>query len=81
MPLTALQVKNAAPRERDYGLADGGGLFLWIRAAGGKSWRFRFRLDAKQSHISLGTVDKVTLAQARGGCARFRRRLLRSYYQ
>ncbi|WP_338135393.1 Arm DNA-binding domain-containing protein [Metapseudomonas otitidis] len=44
MPLTALQVKNVAPRERDYGLADGGGLFLWIRAAGGKSWCFRFRL-------------------------------------
>ena len=65
MPLTALQVKNAAPREKDYGLADGGGLFLWIRAAGGKSWRFRFRLDGKQSHISLGTIDKVTLAQAR----------------
>lgn len=65
MPLTVLQVKNAAPRESDYGLADGGGLFLWIRAAGGKSWRFRFRLDGKQSHISLGTIDKVTLAQAR----------------
>ncbi|AZE46569.1 Phage integrase, Phage P4-associated [Pseudomonas chlororaphis] len=65
MALTALQVKNAAPRERDYGLADGGGLFLWVRAAGGKSWRFRFRLDGKQSHISLGTIDKVTLAQAR----------------
>ena len=65
MPLTALQVKSAAPRESDYGLADGGGLFLWIRAAGGKSWRFRFRLDGKQSHISLGTIDKVTLAQAR----------------
>lgn len=65
MPLTVLQVKNAAPRDTDYGLADGGGLFLWIRAAGGKSWRFRFRLDGKQSHISLGTIDKVTLAQAR----------------
>ncbi|MFL1551011.1 tyrosine-type recombinase/integrase [Pseudomonas sp. D47] len=65
MALTALQVKNAAPRDRDYGLADGGGLFLWMRAAGGKSWRFRFRLDGKQSHISLGTIDKVTLAQAR----------------
>ncbi|WP_313037063.1 tyrosine-type recombinase/integrase [Stutzerimonas nitrititolerans] len=65
MPLTVLQVKNAAPRDKDYGLADGGGLFLWLRAAGGKSWRFRFRLDGKQSHISLGTVDKVTLAQAR----------------
>lgn len=65
MPLTALQVKNAAPREKDFGLADGGGLFLWIRAAGCKSWRFRFRLDGKQSHISLGTIDNVTLAQAR----------------
>jgi len=65
MPLTALQVKNAVPRNTDYGLADGGGLFLWIRTAGGKSWRFRFRLDGKQSHISLGTINKVTLAQAR----------------
>ena len=65
MPLTALQVKNAAPSEKDFGLADGGGLFLWVRAAGGKSWRFRFRLDGKQSHISLGTIDNVTLAQAR----------------
>ena len=65
MSLTALQVKNAATRERDYGLADGGGLFLWIRTVGGKSWRLRFRLDGKQSHISLGTIDKVTLAQAR----------------
>ncbi|HHM5822261.1 TPA: tyrosine-type recombinase/integrase [Pseudomonas aeruginosa] len=65
MPLTVLQVKNAAPRDKDYGLADGGGLFLWIRIAGSKSWRFRFRLDGKQSHISLGTLDKVTLAQAR----------------
>lgn len=65
MPLTVLKVKNAEPREKDYGLADGGGLFLWIRAAGGKSWRYRFRLDGKQWHISLGTVDKVSLAQAR----------------
>lgn len=65
MPLTVLQVKNAGPRDKDYGLADGNGLFLWVRAEGGKSWRFRFRLDGKQSHISLGTLDKATLAQAR----------------
>ena len=65
MPLTALQVKNAPPRVADYGLPDGGGLFLWVRASGGKSWRFRFRLDGKQSHISIGTLERVTLAQAR----------------
>ncbi|GLK90019.1 integrase [Pseudomonas turukhanskensis] len=65
MALTVLQVKNAAPRDKDYGLADGNGLFLWVRAEGGKSWRFRFRLDGKQSHISLGTLDRATLGQAR----------------
>ncbi|MDN4542930.1 MULTISPECIES: tyrosine-type recombinase/integrase [unclassified Pseudomonas] len=65
MPLTILQVKAATPRATDYGLPDGDGLFLWIRPAGGKSWRFRFRLDGKQAHISLGTLAHVTLAQAR----------------
>ncbi|WP_341785553.1 Arm DNA-binding domain-containing protein [Pseudomonas fulva] len=44
MPLTALQRKSAALCDKDIGLADGGGLFLLIRAAGGKFWRFRFRL-------------------------------------
>lgn len=72
MPLTALQVKGASPRATDYGLPDGNGLCLWVRVAGGKSWRFRFRLDGKQSHISLGTVDRVTLSEARQLAAKAR---------
>lgn len=65
MALTALQIKNATPQTKDYELADGDGLSLRVRSCGSKSWRFRFRLDGKQSHISLGSLDKVTLAQAR----------------
>lgn len=65
MALTALQAKNAAPRAKDYELSDGDGLSLRVRPCGSKSWRFRFRLDGKQSHVSLGPFERVTLAQAR----------------
>ncbi len=65
MALTALQVKNAAPRAKDYELTDGDGLSLRVRPCGSKTWRFRFRLDGKQSHVSLGSLERVTLAQAR----------------
>lgn len=65
MALTVLQVKNAAPRAKDYELADGDGLSLRVRPCGSKTWRFRFRLDGKQSHVSIGSLERVTLAQAR----------------
>lgn len=65
MALTALQVKKAAPSAKEYELADGDGLSLRVRPCGSKSWRFRFRLDGKQSHVSLGSLERVTLAQAR----------------
>lgn len=65
MALTVLQVKNAAPRDKEYELADGDGLSLRVRPCGSKSWRFRFRLDGKQAHISIGALDRMTLAQAR----------------
>jgi integrase len=65
VPLTALQVKKAAPRPAEYELSDGEGLSLRVRPCGSKSWRLRFRLDGKQSHISLGTAERVSLAEAR----------------
>jgi hypothetical protein len=36
MALTDISIKNAKPRERDYKLADGGGLYLLITVSGGK---------------------------------------------
>jgi hypothetical protein len=36
-PLSDTQVRNAKTKEADYKLSDGGGLFLFVTAAGGSS--------------------------------------------
>ena len=43
LPLTNTEIKNAKPKEKDYKLFDGGGLFLLVATTGGKRWRLKFR--------------------------------------
>jgi len=38
--LTNTEVKQAKPKEKDYYLADGGGLALRVRISGSKVWLF-----------------------------------------
>ncbi len=38
MPLTDLEVRRAAPREKTYRISDGRGMYLEITPAGGKYW-------------------------------------------
>jgi hypothetical protein len=40
-PLTAVQVKNAKPKEAMYKLFDGSGLFLQVNPTGGKYWKMK----------------------------------------
>ena len=35
--LNGREIKNATPREKDYRLSDGGGLYLVVKASGGDS--------------------------------------------
>jgi integrase len=65
MPLTAVQVEKAKPRDKRYRMFDGRGLHLEVAPAGGKWWRFRYRFDGKARQISLGTFPDVTLKDAR----------------
>lgn len=66
LPLTIAQVKAAQPREKMYRLADGQGLALWIYPTGLKSWRLAYtRPDGGKDTLTLGSIDKYTLAQAR----------------
>jgi len=44
--------------------ADGGGLFLFVNAAG-RYWRFRYRFAGKEKLMALGAYPAVSLAQAR----------------
>ncbi|EHE6996239.1 integrase arm-type DNA-binding domain-containing protein, partial [Escherichia coli] len=66
-PLTTTQIKAAKPAEKEYTLQDGGGLFLVIKPSGSKLWRFNYYRPSnkKRTIISLGSLDEVSLADAR----------------
>lgn len=66
MPLTAAEVRNAQPGERDYRLFDGGGLFLFVTTKGARSWRFKYRFAGRDKRLTFGLYPEVTLAEARG---------------
>lgn len=65
MLLKDIQIKNAKPRDKDYKLFDGDGLFLLITATGGKRWRFKYRIDGKEKLLAFGTYPELSLTEAR----------------
>jgi len=65
MPLTDAKARNAKPKNNQFKLFDTDGLFLLVSPAGGKWWRFKYRLGGKEKLISLGTYPEVSLALAR----------------
>jgi len=66
-PLTALQINQAKPRDKEYSLADGQGLMLRIKPSGSKLWLFNYyRPYTKiRANFSLGTYPGLTLLMAR----------------
>ena len=62
--LNELQIKAAAPRDKEYLLADGDGLYLRVRPSG-KVWVYRYKRYGKEAKLSLGHYPVVTLAAAR----------------
>ena len=46
-------------------LADGGGLYLFIPAAGNPNWRIKYRIEGKEKVFSVGTYPLVSLSEAR----------------
>ena len=65
--LTAKVVENAVPRENEYRIHDGNGLFFRIRPSGAKSWLFSFSLpgDRKLFRMPIGSLNDVSLKEAR----------------
>jgi len=58
-------VKNAEPREKEYRLSDGDGLYLVVKPSGGKLWRWSYELNGKEKLLSYGAYPAVTIAEAR----------------
>ena len=53
-------------------VADGGGLYLQVSKTGSKSWIFRFMLNGCAREMGLGSLNRVSLAQARQQAAKCR---------
>jgi hypothetical protein len=62
--LNDLKIKSAKPRDKEYLLADGEGLYLRVRPTG-KAWAFRYRTGTGEVKLSLGAYPSVSLADAR----------------
>ena len=62
--LNELKIRAAQPREIEYLLPDGDGLYLRIRPTG-RSWTYRYKQAGRQIKLSLGSYPAVTLAAAR----------------
>lgn len=68
-PLTNTEVERAKPKDKDYSLMDGQGLFLRVKTNGLKSWLFNyykpFSTPPKRTNLGIGTYPEISLAQAR----------------
>ncbi len=65
MMLTNISCKNAEIREKDYKLADSGGLYLLVKSNGNKHWRLKYRFLGKEKLLALGPYPIISLADAR----------------
>lgn len=65
MTLSDTGIRKAKPSDRTQRLFDGGGLYLELSPAGGKWWRFKYRLGGKEKRLSIGTYPATGLADAR----------------
>lgn len=73
--LSAIQIKQAQPRDKDYKLHDGEGLYLHVSKTGAKYWRLKYRFAGKEKLLALGVyqssedtpkgTERITLAKAR----------------
>ncbi|MBB5718716.1 integrase [Stakelama sediminis] len=69
LPLTALKVRHAGPGRH----ADMHGLYLIVRDTGTRSWMLRIQHRGRRRDFGLGSVNAVSLADARLAVADYRR--------
>jgi len=66
VPLNDTKIKNLKPKDKEYKVADGDGLYLHVTPTGSKIWKMRYRVGkGATSTLSIGKYPAVTLANAR----------------
>ncbi|NKK41671.1 tyrosine-type recombinase/integrase [Rhizobium leguminosarum] len=66
--LSAMAVKNSAPGKH----SDGGGLWLHKRDDGAGQWVFRYTIHSRRREMGLGSIQDVSLKDARGAAEKWR---------
>jgi len=64
-PLTDTEIKKAKPKDKQYKLFDGGGLYLLVTKNGKKRWVIDYSFNKKRNSLGLGNYPDVTLKEAR----------------
>lgn len=75
MALSDVAVRKAQPQAKQFKMTDGEGLYLLVHPAGGKYWRFDYRIDGKRKTLAIGTYPDVSLKLARDKKTEARRQL------
>lgn len=65
MPLNDLAIRNAKPGDKDFKLADSGGLYLLITKSGSRLWRQKYRFNGAEKVLAHGKYPQVGLGVAR----------------
>ncbi|VVE74016.1 integrase [Pandoraea captiosa] len=65
MALTDVEVRKAAPREKQYRLTDTAGMYVQVMPNGSKHWRLKYRFGGKEKLLALGSYPEISLAEAR----------------
>lgn len=65
--LSDTEIRRAKPKEKEYSLADGKGLYLRIKPSGSKLWVFNYTrpITKKRANLGLGNYPDFSLAHAR----------------
>jgi len=63
--LTDTAIRNAKPKGKPFKLSDERGMHLLVTPAGGKLWRFKYRIGGKEKLLALGAYPDVSLVRAR----------------
>ena len=63
--LTELSIKQSKPKDKQYKITDGEGMYLRVYPNSSKYWQLQYRLDGKQKVLSLGVWPEVGLIEAR----------------
>ena len=57
MSLSATAIKNSKPKDKNYKLFDGRGLYLLVTPKGKKWLRFDYRFQKKRKTLSMGVTQ------------------------